>query len=109
MQAWQSDDACQMSARPSPPSSFPNPSNSRDVLAYWIRLKRVERGWSQERLAMECELDRTYISAVERSRWNVSLSSIERFATALGVPTWVLLKPPEVIVTAHIEQTRGNI
>jgi transcriptional regulator with XRE-family HTH domain len=66
----------------------------RDVLAYWIRLKRVERGWSQERLAMECELDRTYVSAVERSRWNVSLSNIERLALALDVPPWALLKPP---------------
>jgi len=65
------------------------------VLAYWIRLKRVEQGWSQERLAMECELDRTYVSAVERSRWNVSLSNIERFATALRTPPWALLKPPE--------------
>jgi len=65
------------------------------VLGYWIRLKRVERGWSQERLAMECELDRTYVSAVERSRWNVSLLNVARFATALGVPPWVLLKPPE--------------
>jgi len=65
------------------------------VLAYWIRLKRVERGWSQERLALECDLDRTYVSAVERSCWNVSLSNIERLATALGMPPWALLKPPE--------------
>jgi len=55
----------------------------------------VERGWSQERLAMECELDRTYVSAVERSHWNVSLSNIERFAVALEMPPWALLKPPE--------------
>jgi transcriptional regulator with XRE-family HTH domain len=67
----------------------------RDVLGYWIRLKRVERGWSQEQLALECDLDRTYVSAVERSRWNVSLSNIERFALALEVPVWALLKPPE--------------
>ena len=43
---------------------------------------------------MECELDRTYVSAVERSRWNVSLSNIERFAQALDVEAWTLLKPP---------------
>jgi transcriptional regulator with XRE-family HTH domain len=65
------------------------------VLAYWIRLKRVEKGWSQERLAMESELDRTYVSAIERSRWNVSLSNIERLALALDVQAWSLLKPPE--------------
>lgn len=67
----------------------------RDVLAYWIRLLRVEKGWSQERLAHECNLDRTYVSAVERSRWNVSLANIERIGVALGVPPWQLLKPPD--------------
>lgn len=84
-----------MSAKPAPPPFLPDPANLRDVLAYWLRLKRVEKGWSQERLAMECGLDRTYVSAVERSRWNVSLSNIERFALALEVPPWALLKPPE--------------
>ncbi len=83
-----------MSAKPTPPTQLPDASNVRDVLAYWVRLKRVEKGWSQERLAMECELDRTYVSAVERSRWNVSLSNIERLALALGVEPWSLLYPP---------------
>ena len=59
-----------------------------------MRLLRVQKGWSQERLAQECELDRTYVSAVERSRWNVSLSNIERLALALGVEPWSLLYPP---------------
>ena len=67
----------------------------RDVLAYWIRLLRVEKGWSQERLAHECDLDCTYVSAVERSRWNVSLANIERMGAALGVEPWQLLKPPD--------------
>ncbi|GAB2458601.1 helix-turn-helix transcriptional regulator [Comamonas humi] len=83
-----------MSAKPTPPSRLPDPDNLREVLAYWIRLRRVDKGWSQERLAMECELDRTYVSAVERSRWNVSLSNIERLAQALDVEPWMLLKPP---------------
>jgi len=84
-----------VSAKPSPPACLPDPANLREVLAYWVRLKRVKKGWSQERLALECDLDRTYVSAVERSRWNVSLSNIERLALALDVPVWVLLKPPE--------------
>jgi transcriptional regulator with XRE-family HTH domain len=63
------------------------------VLAYRIRVLRVEKGWSQERLALECELDRTYVSAVERKRWNIFLSNIERLAQALDVEPWVLLKP----------------
>ena len=85
-----------VSAKPQPPTQLPDPDNLRDVLAYWVRLKRVEKGWSQERLALECELDRTYVSAVERSRWNVSLSNMERLAQALGVEVWRLLKAPDV-------------
>ena len=84
-----------MSAKPTPPTHLPDPGNVREVLAYWIRLLRVEKGWSQERLAHECELDRTYVSAVERCTWNISLSRIEGFAKALDVPAWSLLRPPE--------------
>ncbi|MFG5779252.1 helix-turn-helix domain-containing protein [Comamonas sp. J-3] len=83
-----------MSAKPQAPTQLPDPDNLRDVLAYWVRLKRVEKGWSQERLAMESDLDRTYVSAVERSRWNVSLSNMERLAQALDVDVWRLLRPP---------------
>ena len=84
-----------MPVRPAPPTSLPDTDDPRQVLAYWIRRLRVDRGWSQEKLAFECELDRTYVSAVERSRWNVSLSNIERLARALETPIWMLLKPPE--------------
>ena len=82
-----------MSAKPKPPTTLPAPDDLRGVLAFNVRLLRVEKGWSQEALALECGLDRTYVSAVERSRWNVSLSNIEALATALGVQPWMLLKP----------------
>ncbi|MCL2872461.1 MAG: helix-turn-helix transcriptional regulator [Betaproteobacteria bacterium] len=84
-----------MSAKLKPPTKFPAPDDLRGVLAFNIRLLRVRKGWSQEELALECDLDRTYVSAVERSRWNVSLSNVQTIADALGVPSWVLLKPPE--------------
>ena len=90
-----------VSAKPQPPTQLPDPDNLRDVLAYWVRLKRVEKGWSQERLALECELDRTYVSAVERSRWNVSLSNMERLAQALGVEVWTLLRAPQLRNSAN--------
>lgn len=83
-----------MSAKPKPPEKLPDPKDLRGVLAYNMRSLRVARGWSQEELAHACELDRTYVSAVERSRWNVSLSNIERFAVALDVQPWALLKLP---------------
>lgn len=82
-----------MSAKPAPPRLKPDDNDLRAVLAYRVRFGRVEKGWSQERLAMECELDRTYVSAVERSQWNISLSNIERIANALGIAPWELIKP----------------
>lgn len=97
-----------MSAKPTPPSQLPDPGNVREVLAYWVRLLRVEKGWSQERLAMECELDRTYVSAVERCRWNIALANIERFAVALGVEPWTLLKPPEQTGTPARKSARSS-
>ena len=84
----------QMSAKPKAPSQIPSPDDLRGVLAYNVRWLRVKKGWSQEDLALECELDRTYISAVERSIWNVSLTNIERMALALEVEPWKLLKMP---------------
>lgn len=82
-----------MSAKPSPPLRKPDRDDLRAVLAYRIRSLRVDKGWSQERLALECELDRTYVSAVERARWNIALSNIERLARALEVEPWTLLVP----------------
>jgi len=84
-----------MSAKPRPPTELPAPDDLRGVLAFNMRLLRVGKGWSQEALALECGLDRTYVSAVERSRWNVSLSNIQAIAVALDVPPWMLLRPPE--------------
>jgi transcriptional regulator with XRE-family HTH domain len=84
-----------VSAKPSFPANLPNPNEVREVLAYQIRVHRVTLGWSQERLAFECGLDRTYISAVERCRWNIALSNMGKIAMALNVPVWVLLKSPE--------------
>ncbi len=82
-----------VSAKPSPPKNVPTADNLRGIVAFRIRTLRVDKGWSQERLALECDLDRTYVSAVERSRWNVSLSNIERLAKALDVAPWRLLLP----------------
>lgn len=50
-----------------------------------VRSARLALGLSQEKLAMDCGLDRTYISSVERGKRNVSLINIHKLAMALGV------------------------
>lgn len=58
-----------------------------------VRRLRKERGLSQEKLAFEAGLHRTYISGIERAIRNVSLDNIGVIATALGVSPAVLLSP----------------
>lgn len=65
----------------------------RSILAQNVRRIRREQSLSQEDLAFRCDLDRTYISAVERCIWNVSLGNIGKIAAALGVEPWQLLVP----------------
>ena len=79
----------------SAPAELPDEADLRAVLAYNMRLFRGNKGWSQEELARQCGLDRTYVSAIERKRWNIALSNIEKIALALGVPAYQLLLPPQ--------------
>lgn len=65
----------------------------RDIVARNMRKLRAERGWSQEYLANEAGLNRTYLSAVERSEQNISIHNLYRVAEGFGVEAWTLLKP----------------
>ena len=51
-----------------------------------VRELRTAKGFSQEALALICDLDRTYIGGIERGERNVSLINIKKIAEALGVP-----------------------
>lgn len=88
-----------MSAKLSTTKDKPEGKDLRSILAWNVRRHRVVRKMSQEQLAFEAELDRTYISALERRVWNVSLSNIEKIADALQVPAWQLLHAPELAST----------
>lgn len=56
----------------------------RQRLAANMKRLRKERGWSQEVLADEAGLDRTYISGIERKVKNPTITVVDRVAGALA-------------------------
>ena len=64
----------------------------RDILARNMRRIRAARGLTQEALAHDCGINRTYLSSVERSERNVSIDNIARIAKGLRVEAWSLLQ-----------------
>jgi transcriptional regulator with XRE-family HTH domain len=68
----------------------------RKVLADNVKEYRNAKGLSQEELADQCGLHRTYIGSVERRERNVTLGTLELLAHALKttVPDLLTLKDP---------------
>lgn len=64
----------------------------RKRLAKNVRAYREKLGLSQESLAERANMHWTFISGVERCKYNVSLSSLVRIAKALGREPYELLK-----------------
>lgn len=67
--------------------------SARALLARNVVRLRAEREWSQEMLAFEAQLHRTFIAHVEREARNISIDNVERIAIALGVRVHELLQP----------------
>ena len=54
-------------------------------LGRYLRSVREKKGWSQEDLAYECGLHRTYVGAVERGEYNVTLLTLRRITDTLDI------------------------
>jgi len=66
----------------------------REVFARNLRRTRLERGFSQEALAHEVGIDRTYVSSLERRIYACSIDLVDRLAVVLGVEASDLLARP---------------
>ena len=65
------------------------------------RLRR-EKGWSQEALAFESGLHRTYVSGIERGVRNPTLLILDKLAKTLGV------RPTELLADRTGSSRRGS-
>jgi len=50
-----------------------------------IRKYRMKKGWSQEDLAHECDLHRTYIGSIERGERNITILNLLKVKEELDV------------------------
>ena len=64
------------------------------ILAANVKARRKELDLSQEALALETDIDRTYISGIERAKRNPSLDLIVKLAKRLKTTPGKLLTPP---------------
>ena len=76
-----------------PKHSFPTAGSARATLAANMVAMRRAKGLSQEALALEAGLHRTFIAHVERGVRNPALDNVERIALALGVEAFEMLMP----------------
>jgi len=75
----------------------------REVFARNLKALRLAKGLSQEELAHLADIDRTYISSLERCVYNASIDVVQRLASVLGVEASDLLlrEPTDRIETDH--------
>ncbi|MED5621547.1 helix-turn-helix domain-containing protein [Ideonella sp. BN130291] len=75
--------------------SSPRAASAREILALNLIRLRQANGLTQEALAFESGLHRTFVAHVERQARNISLDNLERLAYALNVPVHRLLTPDD--------------
>ncbi len=69
------------------------PLTARQVFARNLRRYRRVRDISQEQLALQAGMSRSYVSGIEREERNVSIDNMGGLADALGVPLKDLVDP----------------
>lgn len=62
------------------------------IFAENLRYYRLEKNYSQEELAFKANLHRTYVSAIECKKRNISIENISKIADALEIEPYKLMK-----------------
>lgn len=65
----------------------------RELVGLNLRRLRVERDISQERLAFDSGVDRSYLGGMERGEENPTVDILDRLAATLAVQTGALFEP----------------
>jgi transcriptional regulator with XRE-family HTH domain len=63
-----------------------------EIIARNLRLLRAERGFSQEHVALEIEMHRSYLSGLEAGLHNPTVNLLARFEPVFGVTVLDLMR-----------------
>lgn len=66
----------------------------RKRIAWNLRRLRVSRHLSQEALAADAEVDRSYVGRLERAVENPTVDLLDRLASTLGIDISEFFRPP---------------
>ena len=92
------------------PSPFPTstPLSLAEALGKRVKACRHQAGKSQEVVAVEAGIDRSFISAIERGAANPSIESLGNICYALNITLSDLLKPLDSVSLAPTGERRAN-
>lgn len=68
--------------------------DTRKTIGWNLRRLRIDKGISQERLALDAGIDRSYTSRVERGIENVTIATLDAYARVLQVNVRELFNEP---------------
>lgn len=80
----------------------------RELIAVNVRRIRVAHGVSQERLAFDAGVDRSYLGGVERGEANPTVDVLDRLAETLGVTLAELFAETDAGAERHQGLRRGR-
>jgi transcriptional regulator with XRE-family HTH domain len=78
----------------------------RELVGLNLRRLRTERDISQERLAFDSGVDRSYLGGMERGEENPTVDILDRVAITLAVPVGDLFTPVEGKVLKGLRRGR---
>jgi transcriptional regulator with XRE-family HTH domain len=82
--------------------------DGRALVAWNIKKIRVSLGVSQERLAFDSGVDRSYLGGLERGEQNPTLDVLDRLVATLGVPISALFVEPDSDAERPASLRRGR-
>ncbi|MBP3821521.1 helix-turn-helix transcriptional regulator [bacterium] len=71
--------------------------NINEKIGTKIRLERVKRKWSQEKLAELADINKNSVSSIERAEWSASIETIAKIAEAFG------MELPDLVNVSKVE------